>query len=78
VNLDERLATYLWEHADRLGRIRVHQGDLAQELGYEAKYLAKVMKDLERAGRIKKIRTAIGNVGTYAVKDPSSGERFRQ
>ena len=76
-SLEDRLIHVLWEKADRLGRLKVHQGQLAEAIGYEAKYVAKVIKQYERDGRIKKIATAQGNIATYAIKDPETGERFR-
>lgn len=60
----------LWSRSDRLNRLKVIQKDFADEVGCTKFTMNIVFKRLEADGRIKRVQTHQGNVGTYVIRDP--------
>lgn len=62
----------LWARADRLGRLKVMQKDLAEEIGITKFTMSRVFSRMEEDGRLRKLQGHKGNTWTYAIKDPKS------
>lgn len=67
----EALHQMLWKAADRSGKLRIFQKQLAVYLGIAPTHMSRVIRDFEEEGRIKKIGSRYRNVGIYAVRDPA-------
>lgn len=67
IDLDA-LHALLLERAGRLGKVKIHQRDLAAELGVTHFAICRVLARMEEEGRIKRIGQGYKNVGLYAVK----------
>lgn len=68
----ELLHRYLWDHSDRQGMIRVHQGGLADKLEVNKFTMSRIFAELIEAGRLKRLAVHQGNFRTYAVTDPDT------
>lgn len=66
----EALHRYLWERANRHHRIRIRQTDLGDALNVTRETVNRVLKEMERGGRVKKVSALPGNVGVYRIFDP--------
>lgn len=62
----------LWKRANRRGKVELHLGTAAEELGISYWHFTKIVKQLETAGCLKKISQRKGNIGIYSIKQPSS------
>lgn len=60
------LHQYLWKKRDSLGRYLGTQTALADDLGVTLFTLSRIFKEMEGAGRLRKIR------GKYYVVDPKA------
>lgn len=67
---DESLHAFLWEKADRLGRVRLSQTDLAAELGITKWTMSRIITRLVEARRMKRRSNNLNNRGLFMVEDP--------
>ena len=65
------LHTLLWEASDRRNRVELHQRDFAARHNMHHTTLSHLVRHLKEEGRIKKISSKQGNIGTYVVRDPA-------
>jgi len=65
---DLEVHALLLERSDRLGRVKVHQRDLAVELGLSHFTVCRVISRLESEGLLRRLRSLERNVGIYAVR----------
>lgn len=70
IELHERL----WQDADRLKRVTIHQKQLSEEYGVTHATMNIAVRDLEKQGRIRKVAAKMRNVGIYVVRDPAAFE----
>lgn len=56
--------------ADRLGRLKLLQKDLAEELGVTHFAINRLFRRMEDEGRMKRLVSHQGNIWTYAIRDP--------
>jgi DNA-binding MarR family transcriptional regulator len=61
----------LWRRTDRRRTLKIHQGMFGEELGISPWHLSRLLKELEDAGRVRKLTTDRHYVGTYVVYDPA-------
>lgn len=66
----ELLHRYLWDHSNRQGMIRVHQGGLAEQLEVNKFTMSRIFAELIKAGRLRRLAIHHGNYRTYAVVNP--------
>lgn len=64
------LQKQLYERSDRLGRLKIHQRDLAKELGVTYFAVCRVLSKMEAEGRVKVLKAGIDNVKTYVIREP--------
>ena len=62
----------LWQARDRLGRVKIHQRELAKSLGISFTHLCGVISDFKKAELLEKVGAKERNVGIYRVQEPSS------
>lgn len=65
-----KLQVMLRERADRLGRLQIHQRELAKELGVTYFAICRVLSKMEEEGRVKVLKAGKDNVKTYAIREP--------
>lgn len=73
VDLD-LLHKFLWKRTDRLGRIKIVQRDLAEDLGVTHYAINRILSRMTATGRIRRMATGHRNIGTYVVIDPEGWE----
>jgi CRP-like cAMP-binding protein len=75
VKLDRTaLHLYLWSLADGVGRLRINQAHLADDLGVNRVSVARVFKELQDKGVLRKIKEGSRRVVMYEVTDPNLKE----
>lgn len=69
IDLDA-LQRYLYRRTDGKGRIRIHQQQLAEELGITNVSVCRALTRLEEQGRIRTLIRGRHNVQTWIIKEP--------
>ena len=64
------LHRYLWNRADRLGRIHLVQTKLAEDLGVTKYTVSRIMREFTEQGRVRSIGRGHKSSHTYLVTDP--------
>jgi DNA-binding Lrp family transcriptional regulator len=66
----ETLHQLLWDRADSVGRLKIKQGDLAEELDLRFETISRIFKEFREEGRIRKLTAYKDNVALYQIVDP--------
>lgn len=66
----DALQGMLRARGDRLGRITIHQRELAKELGVTYFAVCRCLKKMEEEDRLKVLKAGVDNVKTYFVREP--------
>lgn len=61
---------YLHRKSDRLGRVKIQQGDLAELLGVTKFTMSRVIAGMVSGGRLRKLANDRHNQGVFVVIDP--------
>lgn len=70
VDLDA-LHNVLWERTDRVGRTRINQSELAQQMGITKFTMSRVMNRMVVDQRIRRITGGRLNTGMFLITDPT-------
>lgn len=70
------LHQYLYTKADPSGRLRILQVEFADEIGCTKYTLNRLLKELETAGRIRRVSRRRATNGLYKINDPAEFEEF--
>jgi DNA-binding MarR family transcriptional regulator len=65
------LQKMLYERADRLGRLKIHQRQLAAELEVTYFAVCRVLQRMEDEGRVKVLKAGKDNIKTYVIREPA-------
>lgn len=68
------LHKYLHGKADHHGRLRILQTEFADQIGCTKFTLNRLLKELEEAGRIRRVSRARKQAGLYEINDPDGFE----
>lgn len=68
---EQALHELLWERKDRLGKVRIHQTQLAEELGIAFETVSRVFSRMTKDGRIRKLKAEKTNIGIFFIRDPA-------
>lgn len=61
---------YLWSISNSRNRVQIHQGTLAERYEITQATMSRVMKELAKEGRLKKVASKANNVGVFVITDP--------
>lgn len=64
----EALHRLLWKRANRHGRIKFVQSDLAIEVGVSTAHFCRVIREMTEAGRMRPLASV---AHTYVITDPA-------
>lgn len=62
----------IWEARTRNGTCKIYQKKFAAHLKISVYQMSRIIKELEKDGKITKIGSRYRNVGIYKVSDPAS------
>lgn len=65
----EALHRLLWQRANRHGRIKFVQSDLAIEVGVSTAHFCRVVREMEEDGRLRQLGT---QAHTYVITNPET------
>lgn len=54
------------------GRLKIHQAELAKELGVTKFTMSRIIHEFLESGRLRKLGSAKGNIATYIIADPDT------
>lgn len=61
----------LWRRSNRRNVVKVHQGELAEQLMLSKFAMSRLFRRLQDEGRIRKHSTAKLNIASYEIVDPA-------
>lgn len=68
----DALHRFLWERANRYHRIKIHQQRLAEALDLTRGTVTRIIGEMSREGRLKKVEALPDNIGVYLIADPDT------